>query len=454
MDHAELTPNNQPQPYEFIVHTFGCKVNTYDTGLIQKNLSQNGFTQASQKKSPNAIHVLNTCAVTAEATQQAVRMIRKIKSKEPLATVVVTGCAAQVDTGAFENLPGASMIVANSHKGLLPQLLDQYFKGDLKQKTFKSNIFKKEDLELGGGEESHHTRSFLKIQDGCNSFCAFCIIPYARGKSRSIPILSLVEKIKQLETQNVKEVVLTGVHIGDYGDDSFGALKVIEDLVEAVLQKTNISRIRLSSLEPIELSDRLLDLFKNPRLCSHFHMSIQSADTEVLKEMKRKYGEAEVRASLENISRRIPNSFVGMDVIAGFPTETDEQFENTYKVLSETPWTRLHVFPYSERQGTRAAQLPQVMQMKRKERALRLRELSLHRLQSEALKQVGMTKQALILNKPSSTYQGITRDYWNINLKLADEEVAILKNSEVFVKVTGVNVADNDVILSAGLVNA
>lgn len=451
MDHVEVTL----KPYEFVVHTFGCKVNTYDTGLIQKNLSQNGFQVSANKKSENAIHVLNTCAVTAEATQQAVRLIRQIKSKQPMATIVVTGCAAQVDTGAFENLPGASLVVANSHKGLLPQLLDQYFKGDLKQKTFKSNIFKKEDLEMGGGEELQHTRSFLKIQDGCNSFCTFCIIPYARGKSRSIPIANLVQKIKELERQNAKEVVLTGVHIGDYADEAFPTqIKGFDDLVEAVLKQTSIPRIRLSSLEPIELSDRLIELYQDPRLCAHFHMSIQSADTLVLKEMKRKYSEAEVRSSLEKIALKIPNAFVGMDVIAGFPTETEEQFENTYRVLSETPWTRLHVFPYSERHGTRAAVLPQVHQMKRKERAQRLRELSLHRLQSEALKQIGTIKKVLVLNKPSSGYQGISRDYWNMHLNLNSEELVQHKNSEVLAKVISVEIQDHDVVLRAGLVNA
>lgn len=454
MDNVEVTPTAH-KPYEFVVHTFGCKVNTYDTGLIQKNLSQNGFQVSANKKSENAIHVLNTCAVTAEATQQAVRLIRQIKAKQPLATVVVTGCAAQVDTGSFEKLPGANLVVANSHKGMLPQLLDQYFKGDLQQKTFKSNIFKKDDLEMGGGEELQHTRSFLKIQDGCNSFCTFCIIPYARGKSRSIPVMNLIQKIKELEKQNAKEVVLTGVHIGDYADETFpAAVKGLEDLVEAVLKQTSIARIRLSSLEPIELSDRLVELFKNPRLCAHFHMSIQSADTEVLKEMKRKYTELEVRGSLEKIAARVPNAFVGMDVIAGFPTETDEQFENTYRILSETPWTRLHVFPYSERQGTRAAVLPQVHQMKRKERAQRLRELSLHRLQSEALKQIGTTKSVLVLNKPSSSYQGVSRDYWNVHFGLNEEQIVRHKNSEVQVQITSVEIQDQDVVLKAGLVHA
>lgn len=436
MDHAELN---------FITHSFGCKVNTYDTGLIQKNLGANGYSLSTADKSKNLIHVLNTCAVTAEATQQAVRMIRKIKSQQPLATIVVTGCAAQVDTGAFENLVGADLVVANSHKGMLPQILSDFYKGKSTQKVFKSNIFKKEDLEIGGGEESHHTRSFLKIQDGCNSFCSFCIIPYARGKSRSIPISQLVEKINELVSKEIKEVVLTGVHIGDYEDGS----KKLEDLVEMILLKTKIPRIRLSSLEPIELSDRLLQLFSDSRMCPHFHMSIQSTDSEVLKEMKRKYGEVDVRDSLNRIQKQIPNSFVGMDVIAGFPTETDEQFEDIYKTLTETPWTRLHVFPYSERPGTKAAVFLQIPFAKRKERASRLRELSLHRHQSEALKQIGKIKNGLVLSKLSTNVQAISNDYWSLNLKLDEATHQKIKNTEVNVIIESVHLANGEVILNA-----
>ena len=456
MDHAELgaaKPVTGLQAintsYDFVVHTFGCKVNTYDSGLIQKNLSSHGNKNETARRTATAVHVLNTCAVTSEATQQAVRLIRKIKSKQPLATVVVTGCAAQVDTGAFENLTGANLIVANSHKGLLPQLLDQYFKGELKEKVFKSNIFKKEDLEMGGGEELSHTRSFLKIQDGCNSFCTFCIIPYARGKSRSIPIESLTQKIIQLVAGGIKEVVLTGVHIGDYEDATYSHPQGLETLIENILSKTKISRLRLSSLEPIELTERLLNLYNDPRLCPHFHMSIQSGDTQVLAEMKRKYAEASVRSALFAIQEKVPGAYVGMDVIAGFPSETDEQFENTYKVLAETPWTRLHVFPYSERPGTRAAVLTQMNMAKRKERATRLRELSRHRQQAMALKQIGLIKKALVLNKFSSGSQSLSRDYWSIDLGLNENDHGHLKNTEIDVKIGAVEIKQLEIILKA-----
>ena len=430
-----------PQGSGYILHTFGCKVNTYDSGLIQKNLSQHGYEQIKAKENErlaqkiannkSAIHVLNTCAVTAEATKEAVKLIRRIKAQQPFSTIVITGCAAQVDTNVFSDLAGVDLVVANSHKGLLPDLINKHYRGELKEKVFKSNIFKKEDLEMGGGLEQNHTRSFLKIQDGCNSFCSFCIIPYARGKSRSIPINGLVRRVQELQEQGFQEVVLTGVHIGDY-EDTAPALaaqnskKGLENLIEAILLKTTIPRLRLSSLEPIEVTDHLLELYSDKRLCPHFHMSIQSADSEVLRQMKRQYTENEVMQSLHNISNKVPNVFIGIDVIAGFPTETDEQFENTYKNLAESPWTRLHVFPYSERAGTRAQTLPQIPFHRRKERAARLRELSLHRFQSEGLKQVGTQQETLILTKPAKEADGLTNHYWPVRLINKD----IFENSQ------------------------
>lgn len=421
---------------KFQVHTFGCKVNTYDSGLLQNSLTGGGFVLDPEAN----IHVLNTCAVTAEATKEAVKMIRRIKAKDPLSTVVVTGCAAQVDTGSFENLPGADLVVANSHKGTLPSLLEQYFRGTLTQKVFKSNIFRKEDLEAGGGLEERHSRAFLKIQDGCNSFCSFCIIPYARGKSRSIPVLDLVKRVNELASLGYQEVVLTGVHIGDYEDEVQGQKKSLEDLVETLLRLTKVQRFRLTSLEPIELSERLLDLYQDPRLCRHFHMSIQSASSAVLKDMKRQYSAPQVAESLRRIEARLPGSFVGMDVIAGFPTETDELFEETYRMLRETPWTRLHVFPYSERKGTRAETFDQLSVAVRKQRARRLRELSHERFQTEARKQLGNVKQALLLKNEKVVGQrlSVSRDYWTIALQGIASEL----QGEHDVEITGFDFAN------------
>ena len=417
------------------VHTFGCKVNTYDSSLIGKNMNQHGFQAEDLKQEPR-VHVLNTCAVTAEATKEAVKLARRLKSKDPFCTVVVTGCAAQVDTESFSELSGIDLVIANSHKSDLPMILRRFLKGEISEKVFKSNIFKKEELEPGGGEEQHHTRSFLKIQDGCNSFCTYCVIPFARGKSRSLSVQHLVERVNELYSRGIPEVVLTGVHIGDYEDDSTHPSLRLEDLLETILAKTKMPRIRLTSLEPVEISKKLLDLYDNPRMCPHFHMSIQSANSEVLKMMKRQYSKADIIAALTNIRKKLPHAFIGMDVIVGFPSETHQQFEDTYLTLADLPWTRIHVFPYSSRPGTYANRIENIVSEKELHlRAFRLRDLSLQRYQQEAQQQVGLFKQAVVLKSRKESFQGLSRDYWNIEFSNSEKVTNLAAGQEVKVRI-------------------
>ena len=396
------------KPVEFT--TFGCKVNTYDTGLLEKRLADLDGSLGRR------IQVINTCAVTDEATREALRTVRRLKAKDPEAFVVVTGCAAQVDTERFAEESAADLIVANSHKGDLSSLIRSRIENRLVERVFKSNIFKKEDLEAGGGLEKDHTRTFLKIQDGCDSFCTFCVIPFARGKSRSISIVDLLRRINEIYEMGIREVVLTGVHIGDYRDESVEAGS-LEDLVEQVLLQTRMPRIRLSSLEPIELSDRLLNLYSDSRLCRHFHMSIQSACTRVLSSMKRKYDHVAVENALNTIEKRVAGSHVGMDVIVGFPGESEEEFQETHDRLQSLPWTKIHVFPYSPRPGTFANRLPGHWQRGEiMERARRLRALSHERYESALKAQVGKVKSVLVLKAPGQASEALSRDYWPVRM--------------------------------------
>jgi len=454
------------------VHTFGCKVNTYDSGLIE-----DWIRPLAQSSTGRVVHILNTCAVTEEATAQAIRLARKLRREDPTALIVATGCSAQVDSDRLAQAGEIDLVVGNSHKSQLPEIIRQWevqgqsqhllpqfrgvpaqngFGGSLgsdslvhsqeayaNPKIIRGNIFKKKDLEMHGGEESRHQRAFLKIQDGCNSFCSFCIIPYARGTSRSIPVSELVDRILGLEQKGYREVVLTGVHIGDYADGD----KRLEDLVEAVLAQTTIPRVRLSSLEPIEVSDRLLGLFSSPRLCPHFHLSIQSAHTGVLRDMKRQYATQDVVSCLEKIATRLPFAFVGMDVIAGFPTEDDVAFEETLRILESSPWTRLHVFPYSVRRGTKAATFSQLPQAIRKERAARLRELSFSRFQAWARDQVGQIKQGLVLARGN---RALSRDYWEMEI---NDPTHLESNREYLMRVTDfMTPAHNEILLQAEVV--
>jgi threonylcarbamoyladenosine tRNA methylthiotransferase MtaB len=412
------------KPGHYNLHTFGCKVNTYDTGLLQKRLHAAGFVHDPETPS---VHILNSCAVTAEASKEALRQARRIKSRNPLATVVLTGCAAQVDGEMIDHIPAVDLVVANSHKSDLEEILKKHFRGELKQRVFRSNIFRNESLGEGGGEELGHTRSYLKIQDGCNSFCSFCVIPFARGKSRSLPVPQLITKIRELESRGVNEVVLTGVHIGDYYDEeTYGGPFALDDLVEQVLLQTSLPRVRLTSLEPIELTEKLMSLFKNPRLCPHFHMSLQSLSTPVLQGMRRKYTAEQVGAALRWIVHDVPGAFVGLDVIVGFPGETETLFDETLENLRAWPWTRIHVFPYSERTGTRAAQMPgSVPWEERKHRAKRLRELSRERYDRLAAEQVGAEKSVLLLKNTHGTDQGLSHDYWDIRLPESLEKKSV-----------------------------
>ncbi len=385
-------------------HTFGCKVNTYDTGLLQQRLD--GLS-TEQKK----IHVINSCAVTAEATTEALRRARWLKRQDSSALVVLTGCSAQVDSKIVDLASEVDLVVANSHKTEIKNIIETFMKNDKpSQKVFRSNIFRKEDLEPGGGIELLHTRSFLKVQDGCNSFCTFCVIPYARGKSRSLSVAQILTRITELVRLGVREVVLTGIHVGDYQCEETGS--DFTELIKRVLGETELARIRLTSFEPIEITEEMLRLFKDDRLCPHFHMSIQSASSKVLADMKRKYSAEEVRASLELIRSHVPDAFIGMDVIVGFPTETRGHFEETYLNLTASPWNKIHVFPYSERQGTRAALFGEKVEIReRKARAQRLRELSDERLSSSIQNQLGKIKKVLVLKQG-----GLSRDYFNVEI--------------------------------------
>lgn len=394
----------------YSIETFGCKVNTYDTGLIQKQLDEAGYTYDT--KSPE-LSIFNTCAVTEEATKSILKAIRKYRKTYLNRKILVTGCGVQVDPEKYKKELGIDVLVANSHKMNIVDIINDFYRGKA-DRLYRKNIFKKEDLEPGGGVEKNHSRAFLKIQDGCNSFCSFCIIPFARGKSRSLEISNLIERANKLYAEGYREVVLTGVHIGDYRDENGQNL---DDLVESFLTFTKIPRIRLSSLEPIEISQRLLEMYSDERLCPHFHLSIQSASTKVLKDMKRKYTESDIRKCLYNIEKKVKNAFVGMDIIAGFPTETEEEFLNTFKVLSETSWTRLHVFPYSVRPGTRAMRFEQLERAIVKQRARKLRDLSFERFQFKTKEQIGTVKDILTFSKKVKGGDGLSHDYWPVRIE-------------------------------------
>jgi len=363
------------------------------------------------------IHILNTCAVTGEATKDAVRLTRKLKKNDPDSLVVVTGCSAQIDKEMFDLESTVDLLVGNSHKDQLKELLQKKIEGQELEKFYHKNIFRQSTLGEGGGLEESHSRSFLKIQDGCNSFCSFCVIPHTRGLSRSLELDALISKVKEFILMGKKEVVLTGIHLGDYEDSKGNRL---EEMIEAVLNETTLPRLRLTSLEPLELSGRILELSKNPRFCNHFHMSVQSVNTKILKRMKRVYTKEDVLDSFKRAKEVNKNTYIGMDVIVGFPGETEEDFNETYEALKNSPhWDRIHVFPYSERPKTGALQFTKdsVPVVERKRRSKLLRELSKKRFNKSLKDQLNKTLDVLVLenrDKKRDNLQGLSQNYFPV----------------------------------------
>ncbi len=397
----------------------GCKANLSDSQALESRLRSIGGEPSSQDAAD--VFVLNTCTVTDQADKEARTLVRKSKAK----LTVAAGCMAEVSPDAFSGLNDSLLVARNSAKKDIAAAIEDWLAGTLaEQKTALQGDrvawHDQVDLVEGAAAQSSKTRAFLKVQDGCNAFCSYCIIPRARGRSRSLTPQEVLNEVNSFATSGFQEVVLTAIHAADYESEGLD----FTGLVELVLKKSSIPRVRLTSLDPAEIPDRLIELMrKEPRLCSHIHVSLQSANTEVLQAMKRGYNADLAAERLQTIAQKLPHAFVGMDIIAGFPGETEVQFEDSFQRLKDLPWTRLHVFPFSLRQGTAAAKLVEsglaVPAAIIKERARRLRELSEEKMQQALLRRVGFVAEVLVEEKNTEIQgrlcsQGHTRSYFKV----------------------------------------
>ena len=414
---AALNRRAQMEP-TYIVKTLGCKANIYDSQLIEAELQKRGWSpfQPSSNnfaypQQPPSVCIVNSCTVTDEADRQSRKMAARLGREHPGARIVVTGCAAEVDPERLARSKGIHYVIGNRDK---PELVSVILEKLASEKVAWIEGRENAEAEVLGVAEgyteilsrhpmyrewpvsetfalppvSQKTRAFLKIQEGCNTFCTYCIIPYGRGPSRSLRPREVVSRVSELVRQGIREVVITGTNIGDYGVDwgtDSAEHSGLVELLEMIFAGTALERLRVSSLDPVEITPALMKLMeREPRLCPHFHVSLQSPHSRILRLMKRKYGFEQVKECLEAIAAlRVSQGpvFVGMDVITGFPGETNAEFEWTCEQLSSLPWQRLHVFPYSEREGTPATRLPgAVRQDERIRRARKLGELSLSRL--------------------------------------------------------------------------
>lgn len=337
------------------VITFGCRINAYESEILKEKL-----------KNYDNLIIVNTCAVTAEAERQCRQMVRKLKRENPQAKIVITGCSAQISADKFAQMPEVDLVLGNKEK----REIEKYLNTDTSNKTIVSNIFDYDsyDSYIITGFEGRQ-RAFVQIQQGCNHRCTYCIVPYARGNNRSVPAQDIINQIRTLLAEGFKEICLTGVDACSY-QPSFSCL------IKQILQQIpELPSLQFGSLDPAAIDDEFIELVKQyPNIAPHFHFSVQSGDNLILKRMKRRHSREDVINLCQKLRQVRPQSTFGADFICGFPTETDEQFQNTIKLVQEAGINKLHVFPYSERPGTPAALMPQVPIEIRKQRAQILRQ--------------------------------------------------------------------------------
>lgn len=408
--------------FTFSVATMGCKANLTDSQDLESRLRSIGGIATLDTDSAD-VYVLNTCTVTDQADRDAVRLLKNIRA--PL--VLATGCLAEVDPERLRSVRPDLKVLRNSAKNEVGEAIQSWLASEASSLRQGDRVawHKKVDHVVNSAltaQSEARTRAFLKVQDGCNAFCSYCIIPHARGRSRSVTKAKIIAEVNSLVAEGVQEVVLTAIHAADYEAEGLS----FTDLVEAVLRETSVPRLRLTSLDPAEIPEKLLQLMEaEPRLCAHFHVSLQAASSKVLKSMKRAYGAEKAEKCLGEIATRLPHAFVGMDMIAGFPGETDADFEETYALLERAPWTRLHVFPYSVRRSTAAEKMVKdglaVSPEKIKARAARLRSLSDMRLKQKLQERVGKIVEVLVeaktWKKDGQEYSlGHARNYFKVAL--------------------------------------
>jgi threonylcarbamoyladenosine tRNA methylthiotransferase MtaB len=342
--------------------TLGCKVNQYDTQVMREIARQSGYEVVLESESAD-IYVVNTCTVTHTSDQKARRIIRKTIREHPDARILVTGCYADNDRKKIEEIEGVTLVFGNQEKKRLTEYLQKFsaFGGNvsaLPSIRILNYEFRIPPFHSGITTFDGQTRALVKIQDGCSTFCTYCIVPYVRGQMTSRPIDDIVREVEALAKNGYKEVVITGVHLGAYGKDINNSV-TIADVLERIHPISGVERIRLSSIEPMDVPDDLIErMAQLPKLAPHFHLPLQSGNNEILKRMGRRYTVEEYARLVEKLRATFPDVGITTDIMVGFPGETDAQFNDTYDFINEMAFSRLHVFRYSPRKGTPAARYP------------------------------------------------------------------------------------------------
>jgi threonylcarbamoyladenosine tRNA methylthiotransferase MtaB len=358
--------------------TVGCRLNQYETQAMAESLERKGYKRVDFSQ-PADIYLINTCTVTAQSDYSSRQAVYRAHRRSPDARILLTGCYAQLQPEFLKNLAGVSLVVGNEQKKNMAQIVTAL----LNNEEIDLRTSQWEGFELEVSDHFKHTRALVKVQDGCNDSCSYCVVPRARGKERSRKVESILTEIQNLIRDGFKEVVLTGVHVGKFKKDGIN----LSQLTKEIIENTGIDRIRFSSIQPKELTPEFVDLISSEkRICPHLHIPLQSGDDRILKAMNRNYSVAYYKNLVEMLKGKLPNICMGADVIVGFPGEKDREFENTCEFIESIPLSYLHVFSYSDREKTASSLLPD-----------KIEPVIIHK-RSEILREIGRKKWEIFLN--------------------------------------------------------
>ena len=397
-------------------YTLGCKVNQYETESIKNQLIKKGYEEVNFEDKAD-IYIVNSCTVTSVADRKTRNMLRRAKKINPNGAVIVTGCYAQTNSKELLEMEDIDYVIGNTDKSGIVNFIE-----DIENRTMEKlknhNIFlDSEYTEYEFATLREMSRAYVKIQDGCNNFCSYCKIPFARGKSRSRQKENILKEITKLSQEGFKEIILIGINLGAYGEDLENGGN-FEDLLRDILKIDGIERVRIGSVYPDKISDEFIEMFSNPKLMPHLHISLQSCDDSVLKRMKRKYGSSLIEERLTKLRKAVPNMEYTADVIVGFPGETQEMFENSYKLIDKIGFSGLHIFQYSDRENTLASTFEDKIDPKvKKERADELEKLKEIMAERERKKYLDKELRVLVEEEKNGYFYGYSENYLRVKLK-------------------------------------
>ena len=422
------------------LHNLGCKVNAYEVEAMQQLLEKAGYEIVPFTEGAD-VYLINTCTVTNIADRKSRQMLHKAKKMNPDAIVVAAGCYAQADTEKLKEDNAVDLILGNNQKTQIVEVLEEYEKEHSKQVQVIEINHTKEYEELSIEQTAEHVRAYIKVQDGCNQFCTYCIIPFARGRVRSRKIADVLKEVETLASKGYKEVVLTGIHLSSYGVDfPKEERESLLSLIQAVSKVAGIQRIRLGSLEPRIITEEFLEgIVATGKVCPHFHLSLQSGCSKTLKNMNRRYSAQEYAEKCELIRKYYPAPALTTDVIVGFPMETEEDFEESYEFVKNIHFYETHIFKYSRRHGTKAAamdgQLTEAVKAQRSEKLLALHDIRAKEYEEAMIgKTIELLLEEEIEEAGKSWYVGHSREYVRAVIEKTDAHQV---NDLVEAKVTG-----------------